>query len=214
MCEPALSIVQFPSHDPNSGNPVDERINNILPPVGTPQDYWGKMKKKISSWFHFARMGFGHSETLSRLTLSGRIFLPTETRYECLWYERRTLRDGIYHGHHFDSSDALQAADLYSRKVATGNLTTLRQFLESSIRRTERPHTYLDRFAAMLNSKGKNLFIASLGRFTNLKVKDIWYGVKNQIKYELETIIKIMMGFTRKRRLLVPEWADDNILWA
>lgn len=202
MCEPMHSIVQFPDQD-DDGNPTGGKIDAI-PQSGL----WSWGKKKIASWFHFSKMGFGHSEAMATLTPTARWVLPPDTKYEVAWWKRQVKIDGGYSGAYHDASDALEAATEYANRTSIGNLTLLRQFVETSMRKSERPNAYYDNFHSMLTIDGRN----QLGS----KVRNIVgssYLTENIVKSNLDKLVKIMMGFTRKRGLLIPEWADDAKLW-
>lgn len=204
MCEPNHSIVQFPDK-----NDDDKPSGPAVDALASREGYWDRIKRKIKQWFHLSRMGRGHSETLEGLSPLARRYLPRETRYEVAWWNRKTTLDGVFW--HPDSTnswcqsafekslqkEALDAADQYARMTSIGNMTQLRQFLEASLTRSERPQAYVNHFYDMLVAKGRDL-------------------LRNKLKMigdNLMGIIKTIMGFTRKRNLLVPEWADDTTVW-
>lgn len=195
--------MQFPDHD-DAGNPTEDKVNAIIAPDNGD---WSALKKRIGGWFHFSYMGFGHSEVLERLSVSGRHFLPTETKYETQWWWRRTTIDGAYHGKFYDKPLAIESAHQYGKLVATGNLTVLRQFLERSFNKTERPESYYKMFNEMLTIPGKDQLLTKLTRFLG-RDKMLWFG-----RAMLQSAVKIILGFTRIRKLLVPEWSDDSLLW-
>ncbi len=206
MCEPLHSIVQFPDQDDHD-NPTGPMIDTI-PPNGDP--LWSKMKAKIKNWFMFSRLGFGHSESMEFLPVRLRERLPLDTKYEVQWWDRVTKLDGKYYGKDFDREDALMAATTYAQRTSIGNLTLLRQFLEVSITKTSRPGAYLEQFVAILNQKGREVYNEKIRRI--LKAPVTWLSYLGS-KFQLEVATKLMLGFTRKRSLLVPEWADDAKLW-
>ncbi len=194
MCEPMHSIVQFPSQD-DDGNPTETRVDAL---VSKDKEGWLDYgKRKFREWFHLSKMGLGHSETIGAISLFARRLLPLDTKYEVAWWERKTRLDGMFYGGHQSlKEDALKSADDYARVVSIGNMTLLRQFLETSIKRSQRPQGYVDRFFMMLVPLGKDLLNK------RLKLAASW-----------PQTIKVLMGFTRKRNLLVPEWADDAKIW-
>jgi hypothetical protein len=205
MCEPTHSIVQFPNKD-DDDNPTAPRIETI---GDSGWIIWAR--KKIMDWFHFSKMGFGHSESLSKLTPTARSMLPINTKYETQWWIRKTIRDGRYYGlHQAEAPLALECAAEYAKRVSVGNLTLLRQFLEMTMKRSEKPSEYIGPFCLMLSERGKNEFFLKMQRLLGIKS---FYAIEGKVAHHLELIIKVMLGFTRKRDLLVPEWADDSKLW-
>jgi hypothetical protein len=198
------SIVQFPDQD-NDGNPTESKLDQINLADG----FWDKLKKKISSWFHFSKLGMGHSMALEHMTARMRQSIPQDTKYEVAWWIRNVKRDGLYYGNFRSEADeALQAASTYAHKTSIGNLQLLRQFLEMSMRKSMNPFSYMYTFERMLNKQGKELY--------NLKIRKLFGESINRLFHadiNFDTAIKLMMGFTRKRQLLVPEWADATELW-
>lgn len=197
MCEPTHSIVQYPDQD-SGGNPTDSIIKAI--PIETKDGgVWQWLRKKIGSWFHFSKLGNGHSEAIGKLTPFARRLLPDDTKYEALWWNRTVKLDGRFYGEEFDKDAALQATQTYAEGVSIGSLTSLRRFLEVSMLKSERAYRYVEAFVQMLNKKGADAFNKLLKRYC-FNVVD-------------HRVIKFVLGFTRKRELLVPEWADDTKLW-
>jgi len=197
MCEPSHSIVQYPSQD-DGGSPTAPLMDAIE--KCQPEGWFARLKKRIGGWFHFSKMGYGHSEALL-LTPESRRRLPTENRYEAWWWVRKVALDGQFFGPDYEKVDALECATAYAHKVSVGNLTLWRQFIESSMRLSKRPHSYETAFVdLMLTAKGRDAFKAKSVRV-------------NKSRWNLETAIKLILGFSRKRELLVPEWADDTKLW-
>ena len=85
MCEPAHSIIQYPTRNPRDddsfggGNsampiPMDRRLQAGLGPQIM------EIGRKIGEWFHFSKIGNGHTEAIQ---LSGRasLLLPAHTKY-------------------------------------------------------------------------------------------------------------------------------------
>lgn len=201
MCEPTHSIVQFPTQD-EQGNPTESRLEASIQAI----KFSGIKKDKIGNWVHFSKLGYGHTESMATMNPESRGMLPPETRYETEWWVRTTKRDGFFNGPLFDKEEALKCAAAYANRVSIGNLTLLRRFLEVTIRKTlHNPSFYVHAFHGMLNSKGKDEFDKKID-----KVIPTW---KKTIKTDVDLVIKLILGFTRKRELLVPEWADDKELW-
>lgn len=204
MCEPYHSIVQYPERD--------EHDNDQGPKISGLGARALDFMKKVKSWFHFSKMGSGHSEAIRANRVTD-LWLPPDTRYEVAWWNRTVKRDGAYHGHGFDAVEALECAEQYAKSVSIGDLGQLRRFLSVSLVKTERPHSYVEQFRQILNPQGR--------RALDDKMK--WIGFDEGVGYRWrllvisdqvrERIVKSLVGLTRKRHLLVPEWADDKTLW-
>jgi hypothetical protein len=219
MCEPCHSIIQYSDFDDDersSGVPTEQRLSNNL----------GTWLRKIGRWLHLSKMGSGHSEAIQKTSLQNELFLPTPTFYEVNWWERKMHIDGVFRSsfsrlwqntsnERYALIDALreeskEAAQQYANAVSIGNLTTLRRFLKSSIQKSTMPIKYLLHFELMLNSQGRDLL--------NRKARSFGFYRKTghnvgNAEVSVEQMIKLLMGFTRKRELLRPEWADDGRLW-
>lgn len=197
MCEPKHSIVQYPDdHDDDASG--QSYVKSILQGLGQ----WGK---RIGNWFHLSKMGKGHSEAVGQVS-KGSVWQiwDTLTNYECFWWDRKVELDGMFRGK-IDKETALSSAKEYAKQVSIGSLTSLRRFLEASIKQTERPTLYLQRFhSSFLNQRGKKDFER------RLRVVDVSIDKANLSK---DALTKLMLGYTRRRGLLVPAWADDVSLW-
>jgi hypothetical protein len=204
MCEPTHSIVQFPDQD-DDGNPTGGLVDAIPLETKGQDGFWQWMKKRIGSWFHFSRLGNGHSEALGLLTVQARRRLPADTKYEATWWNRKVHLDGLFNGQQYDAQLALDCATTYAKAVSIGGLTQLRRFLATSMKKSERPWSYAETFVQMLKMEGYNAF--------NKLVKKFFGSVKQACTSKLDELIKLMLGFTRKRRFLVDAWADDGKLW-
>lgn len=214
MCEPYHSIVQFPDQDDDGGQ-TETRLQFGL----------GKLYdigKKISSWFHFSRMGMGHSESITdvmgRDPLSigrSQLQLPPMTRYEAAWWKREVHRDGTYRGHEFDANFALEAAEAYAKKVSIGDLRMLRRFLETTLQKTDRISMYVQSFFEMLNPTGRDLLAKDLNdMFGTTRWGAYNLGGKagrfnNATSEERASLIRLVMGYTRRKKLLIPVWTDQ-----
>jgi len=125
---------------------------------------------------------------------------------------------------------AFEAAKEYAQAVSIGNLTALRRFLETSLRRSGIPSMYLERFAeGMLTKAGRDEYLQAMRRvfgkmFSLFQIESPQnaaysrYGIGSGSKLvdagqRLDAAIAITMGYTRKRKLLIPAWADDKNLW-
>lgn len=222
MCEPKHSIVQYPdddNDDQSTGTPTSVRIAG-----------WGEWLRKIGQWLHLSKMGKGHSEAIKTTSLEAELFIPTPTYYEVEWWQRKLSLDGSFRsefkrvGHNALENvpgiyalreeitrkrrmqqEAMGAAQQYANAVSIGNMTTFRRFITTSLQKTEMPTKYVLHFELMLNHNGRDRLKRRLKEFT------MRYGRIS--KTNINQMTKLLLGFTRKRELLIPEWADDKGLW-
>lgn len=190
MCEPYHSIVQYPedfddSHFSDIG--VGNKLKLLL-------GHWGK---KIDSWFHISKMGAGHSLATS-FGVKQLGYLPPSIDYEGEWWYKNFKLDMPLRFK--NNVEAYEAAKKYHERVCIGDIQKFRRFLETSLRKSVRPKGYLTKLPLIFNSKGQDLF------YNRVLVR------KKGGKLN-ESIIKTIMGFTRKRNLFIPEWCDDNTFW-
>lgn len=207
ICEPTNSIVQYPPED-DGGTPTEVRLSGFQKVLE-----WGK---KVAGWLHFCKMGGGHSDvTVVRESSGFASLIPQETKYEALWWDRQVRLDGNYYGHDFDKGDALKAATTYAQGVSIGSLTALRRFLETSLRKTERPASYVQAFGEQFLLKGgRDEFFTRLRAILKVRSFNYYEMFRDRPKPDqLEHVIRCMLGFTRKRKLLVPAWSEDDQLW-
>ena len=201
MCEPAHSIVQY---DPTDS---DDHFGGM--DMGSILSKLGSFSKKVGRWFHISKMGAGHSLA----TQFGRqqlLYLPEGNKYEGFWWNKGDF--------HFDGwgdkpdVETTQAAEEYHKRSCIGSIQLFRRFLEESMKQSERPNKYAARFVEhILLSKAKDMFVTKVNRLLPGRLKCghnvvIAEGTK-------ERFIKLVMGFTRKRGLLVPEWSQDDTFW-
>lgn len=223
MCEPNHSINQFPD-TPEVGPKVQSAFERIT-----------EWAKKIGSWFHFSKMGMGHSESIQYNTIHGRFGIPEPTRYEVAWWRREFMRDGgfCYEGRSYGSSfgcnshygtppdpviaelaqDAFDSAKVYADQVSIGSLSIFRRFFETSVKKSELRYEYFNHFFYdMLNRAGQLQLEEKIRRVFG---RDrALYNIASSYKpQEVDALTKMCLGFTRKRNLLVPEWADEAKLW-
>ena len=137
------------------------------------------------------------------------------------------------------TEEQLRAATDYAMTSSIGDLSQLRRFLEQSLVKTDRAQGYLNRFRNdFLNYEGRTQFDQACkdvlkvtpSRLLTTNVSSLIGRVhlnpdavkmsngtvidpKKSRPLSLESITKFIVGFTRKRKLLVPEWADDDSLW-
>jgi len=223
MCEPCHSIVQYPDHDDDdrsSGTPTEQRISKL-----------GQWLRKFGQWLHLSKMGNGHSEAVAKTSLQAELFIPTPTLYEVNWWERKMHIDGAFRGgfnnigrnalgsqyqpnewsehsrelREMVRKEAFDAAQHYANAVSIGNMTTFRRFLTTSLQKSDQPSKYVSHFQFMLNRDGRDLFLKKVAEFT--------MRCGRVSKVNVDRMTKLILGFTRKRELLIPEWADDKSLW-
>ena len=205
MCEPTHSIVQY--RDPNDGHDSDNGAS-AQSGYSTSRLVSGlsKWAKKIRKWMHLSAMGSGHSETIGkRIGVSLWHFDNSLFRFEANWWNRTVHRDG-------GNSDAIQldCAEDYAKLVSIGDLNQLRRFLECSMQNSDRSYLYLDRLRSdMLIPQGQQELDVKAKKVFGMKR----WGFGSLAKMPLASVIKFTLGWTRKRKLLVPEWADDSKLW-
>jgi len=243
MCEPSHSILQYNPPEKNdddfdggvtsmSAQAGQYSRDGLLAGLGQ----WAK---KIKGWMHLSMLGKGHSETIGARS-NGLMYRYDNVfrLYEAHWWDRSVVRDGALRRGVYDHSavlteEQLKAATDYAMSVSIGDLGQLRRFLEQSLARTDKAAGYLARFRdGFLNVDGRSQFDkachevlkvepAVLMRTNLSSQKSIDLAVqmgssidsKKSRPLSLESITKFVVGFTRKRKLLVPEWADDDSLW-
>jgi len=209
MCEPAHSIVQYPTNFDDSDLPfggqmdTESRVKILLGKVGT----WAT---KIGKWFHVSKLGSGHSAALGMGYKELR-YLPQSTDYEGFWWRRDFKVDGW---NKEVDIEVYEAAKHYHNLVCMGSIKTFRRFFETSLQQTNRINLYVDCFLEyVLTKKGRDAWMT--------KMKSIIFGTSKvstsspslNLPVNQEKLIKITMGYTRKRNLFVPEWADDHNFW-
>lgn len=219
MCEPCHSIVQYATDGgfgdddrPIFGDHIDPEIR-IKTALGTMAD-WGK---KVLRWFHFSKLGSGHT-SMSPLMGARSLMLPRETKYEGEWWYRRVKFDGFFSGHHMDRDEALQAATIYSDEVVLGSMSKFRRFLDTSIMKSQRGGSYyVDRLLEyVFNVQGRNVVCKKLQEsFSFRRVTSAVTGLFNApVDSPMKRqAVDCLLGFTRKRDLFVPGWADVDSLW-
>lgn len=211
MCEPQHSIVQYPDNDDHgpTKSRLDAAVKGLL-----------DQGKRILRWFHFSKMGSGHSGATGFGRTQMR-HLPNPTSYEAMWWNRTVKRDGEFRGESFDIADALECAEEYANRTSIGDLTQLRRFLETSMQQTNQHQGYVRQFVdGMLNKEGRDSFRKRAKKALGLDLAN-YYGMSNTGFFRSLTndarkrnsLTKFMLGYTRKRGLLVPEWADDASIW-
>jgi hypothetical protein len=175
-------------------------------------------------------MGRGHTESIVDTPLkNAKLEEIGYALYECRWWDRKVTRDGFRgrgvgklfsaEGRTFKdmvNAETLEAATEYANRVSIGNMTMLRQFLTMSLKNTDRVAVYVEAFYNMLNAKGRDELRAKAKIVTGtpLSKYDVsMYTPSFWTKEKLTGVINLLCGFTRKRELLIPEWADDGLIW-
>lgn len=193
MCEPAHSIVQYPPDNDGTHFGTPETILSKL----------GNWTKKIGRWFHISKMGKGHSAA----TMHGHrqlLYLPEPVNYEGFWWNKGSFELDGYSRIVVPGDPQFEAAKEYHMRACMGSMSIFRRFFEASLQNTNRHSSYVSRFSeCVLTSKGKDLLRSKIRRlFPRDQGKD------------RDRFIKLIMGFTRKRNLLVPEWSMDDAFWS
>lgn len=212
MCEPYHSVVQYPSDFDDSDLPFGGNMDK----KARLQSALGKAfswTKKIGNWFHFSRFGAGHSGATMETARSS-LYLPTPLLYEGEWWHRQFKFDGWC-----KKVDplALEAAEKYHKTSVLGNMSLFRRFLETSMVKTNHPQGAAVYVETMLEyvftAEGANKLLEKFRRVFGRSAT--FNHVMNQRSHEraVEKGIKIVMGFSRKRELFLPHFADDDSLW-
>lgn len=228
MCEPMHSTIQFPDPDDFDGGDWNDDGDSLSAQSARPSliGKMGKWFKKVGKFFHVSKMGSGHSETLRSDKLNAVVdsqihsFIePPHYKWEADWAVRRVYRDGGNIGFGFcnkiglNDDDSESAAKQYINDVCIGSFTAFRRFFETSLVETEKGkrQQYVANFLRMLTADGVAGFVKKceniLGRKTNNAERYI------AEKLQPRQLAALCLGFTRKRGLLIPEWADDGNLW-
>lgn len=205
MCEPYHSIIQH--QERNDDDPKGGGI--------TPSNAWGLGKildwgKKIKDWFHFSRLGSGHSESLVWAQNKHLAVFP-ETRYEGAWWDRSFKIDGPFCGSSSLKPIAEEAAKEYCLETVIGNIQKVRKFLEVSMEKSYRPQLYVERMMeGMLTPKGRDEVLKRMYQVFAIKKggHGLHVDLYRILTSEREKATDFFLGYTRKRKLLVPEWAD------
>jgi hypothetical protein len=191
MCEPYFSTNQFM---------VDQRAKITIGPALLDAT-------EIRGYYHFAKFGFGHSESLNKVLNNQQ--LPNVLQYETAWWNRSHQFDSYLfrfdrdmrrcYGVHNDNP-AFVASEIYANRACIGDLPTLRRFLEAALAKTHAWNSFYNAFTEMLSDKGRSHLVRCHKK----------YNISN---YQHPRLINLMIGLTRKREMLVTEWADDDKLW-
>jgi len=211
MCEPTHSVVQYPATQAAMGDTNHDVMRLLNAVSGRNRMSSGQ---KIGDYMHYHKAGFGHSETISKLTEAERL-LPTETRYEGEWWNRDFKVDGPYNVPEFDKQMAYDMAAEYSRRHCTANTKILAKFLADSLRRSDQPEQYLERFLHMIKPSRRavtwdEIKVHLQGSKPGTRVKMDKTFIKSP---KCDALIAQVMQLANTRDILVPEWADDDTIW-
>ncbi len=198
MCEPSHSVVQFPDHN-DDGDFQGTKVESLLGKVT-------RWTQKILSFTHLSRYACGHSENFTNTVNFYHLNRVQYWQYEGHWWNRNFIIDmGKPH------EEAVDTAKYYSDLLVTGSLGNFRRFFEESTKKTEYKNNYFHAFFdKMLNQKGRQHATGHLKRFFGINGFSFGAVIREG---KTEQLTKFFMGYTRKRNLLVPEWADDPKLW-
>lgn len=210
MCEPAHSIVQYPGDYDDSDLPFGDTIDKesrLKAALGKAF----RWTKKIGEWFHFSHFGSGHGGIAN---YRNTIFLPTPLLYEGEWWERKF---------HFDgwgakpTTRSTEAARTYHDASVMGNMSLFRRFLETSMTSSSHPrgaYVYVEALLEkVFTAEGANKLLEKFRRVFGRHATPAHVMSQQSSEQEVEKAIKITMGFTRKRKLFLPHFADDTSLW-
>lgn len=212
MCEPAHSVIQYPDR------PSNEDDENM--PFSGSMDWrqrlqvgLGSLGTRIGNWFHFSKIGKGHSEAL-HVSARTRLLLPEHTKLEGFWWDRSFDIDGPFYGDPTERAAGIQAAKVYHERSVLANHKVFRNFLEKSIKASDRPEGYVDHLLCdvfTLEGRDKVLqkFRQVFGR-TSRVVDQFYRQASGEFK---SRATGVLMGFTRKRNLFRSHFADDLKFW-
>jgi hypothetical protein len=232
MCEPSHSIVQYPTYDPFTEDPIRSLISTAvatartieLSEANTPE----KVEKIQSSlllpqgvvsgnFINYSRFGSGHSESIGKLPTRTLERLPQDVKYEAHWWNRNVKLDSRVPKwvETFGKQESLDSATFYAERASIGDLKIFRRFLENSLKFSDRPYVYIDHFMMMLTSRGKTFIAEKLRWIFNGKAVNVSMTLHSMLldKKQKEVAIGVMLKATRKREYLCAEWSDDPKLW-
>ncbi|MGW8178647.1 MAG: hypothetical protein ACWGQW_07765, partial [bacterium] len=134
--------------------------------------------------------------------------------YEGEWWRREFILDGW--GGRADEG-ALEMAKAYHDASVMGNMSLFRRFLETSMVKSNHPRGAYAYVEAMLESvwtsEGVNKLLEKFRRVFGPHASPALVMSRRSNEREVGRAIKIVMGFTRKRELFLPHFADDDKLW-
>jgi len=210
MCEPAHSIVQYPT---DFDSPVSSQLDkkSLLAAALGKGFGWAK---KVGEYFHLSKFGAGHHENTGSLSYRSSIYLPDPVLWEGLWWKREFKFDGLVGWNSSSIPGSKTAAQEYHNSSAMGNMSLFRRFLETSMRKSSCPYVYVETMLEnVLTSEGVNKLLEKFRRVFGQSTSPAYVMSRSSSKQQIEKAIKVVMGFTRQRRLFLPHFSDDDSLW-
>lgn len=233
MCEPSHSIIQYPTIDPESHDPIRDTVRLAISSArqieineAPNEEVAAAIKSSLilpqgvvsGDFINYSRLGSGHSEAIGKLPVYIRSRLPEDVKYEAHWWNRSVKLDsrlptwvkliGI--------DESKDSAKVYAEKTSIGDLKIFRRFFENSLLHSNRPGNYIEPFFKMLSMGGWDYLSQNLKRALSgkISISDTLHSIlKSKDKKLKEKVIGIMLKTTRKRENLVCEWSDDTKLW-
>lgn len=200
MCEPSHSIVQFPL----AAEHADDNCLRLQLALG----HRMQLGKEIDGYYNISVFGVGHSEAASAFSRRAYFSLPTETRYEGHWWNRKVELDGGYHGPKGEEDRALESARRYSEGLCLGSAGKMKEFVTTSFQRTDRSRAgqYLKRAEGMLSDQGHVFF--------DVHIKPYLQGQFYEFDQQRKPLIaNNLNGLLSVRENLAPVWAENDELW-
>ncbi|KKM77601.1 hypothetical protein LCGC14_1368410 [marine sediment metagenome] len=212
MCEPYHSVVQYSKDFDDTNLPFGDNIDKETRLKAALGKAFG-WTKRVGRWFHLSRFGAGHSGASMETAHASR-YLPFPTLYEGQWWHRKFVLDSW--GAKADA-DALAAAEKYHHVSVLGSMSLFRRFLETSMVKTNHLYgasVYVETMIDHVFTKeGSNKLLEKFRRVFGKSAVPAHVMNRQSSVQEIEKGIKIVMGFTRRRELFLPHFADDDSLW-
>lgn len=137
--------------------------------------------------------------------------------YEHDWWQRHFHLDGEFSNPKLtpdDRADALKSAAEYNKLVCDGNVQKFRLFLERSIAATGKPANYYERFMLALQPKARDVLEQKIQLIAKERKPGMFgNSIAGAIKVSLASVVKAIVGMTRKRENMVDCFADDATFW-
>lgn len=243
MCEPNHSILQYEDPDDKRDDDSDGNEGFGGPTAQTARETFlgrlGKWLRKFGRYQHLSVMGKGHTEAQNDVSPFAQSYiLGDHAKFETAWWNRIVTVDTsseymkrmAYARSESGriTTEPYTAATQYAEAVCIGNIGLLRRFLEASMESSDRPLSYFAKFTEMLDRAGRvqleaktNMFFGrnayrsmfDIGTNQGFGIGSTGKAVMKRLGITTEQVTKLMLGFTRKRSLLVPVWADHELSW-
>ncbi|MEA1999806.1 MAG: hypothetical protein U9N61_10875 [Euryarchaeota archaeon] len=216
MCEPCHSIVQYPTDFDDTdlpGGDSTDKESRLKAALGKGFGW----AKRLDKWFHLSKFGAGHHKNTGSLTYRSNLYLPAPTLWEGDWWDREFRLDGYGFREGELLKEKAKAAELYHDRSVMGNMSLFRRFLETSMVKSNHlvgPYIYVEKLLEyVLTPVGGNKVLEKFRRVFGRSATPARVLSRRADKREVEKGIKVIMGFTRKRELFLPHFADDDKLW-